>query len=74
VTRHLARYALAAMLALGVMEGTGQCNPEHGGGIGTHGGACKPLGARQVRSDGTTWQCQKGDPADYPYGTWVRTE
>lgn len=67
---HLLMFSLY-VLAL-VALSAAQCNPEHGGHIGYHDGACKPIGATQVRVDHTTWRCEKGDPGDYPYGTWVR--
>lgn len=66
------RYVLAVMLTTGLMASTAQCNPDHGARIGAHDGACLQPGEVQTRVDGTKWRCEKGDPGDYPYGTWVR--
>jgi len=62
------------MTATAVIVGTVAfaCNGSTGGGIGTHDGSCEPVGSTQVRSDHTTWKCVKGDPGDYPHGTWER--
>lgn len=48
------------------------CNGFNGPNIGDHDGPCDPIGSTQVHNDHTTWKCVKGDPGDYPNGTWER--
>ena len=66
--RRVAAVALGAVAIVALA-----CTGSTGSKIGAHDGSCDPVGSVQVRSDHTTWTCVKGDPGDYPHGTWERT-